>query len=940
LETQSLNRFDLEEKIRSLEQERDAALARVEELERDRQTLSALIDYIPVGITIADAPDVTIRRVSRYGQEVTGRPRDHIEGISAGEISERLEIYHPDGRPASSEELPLARATRKGEIVRGEEWTLRRPDGAEIVALCNAGPIRDQQGQITGGVTAWKDITARVEAEKRVAQANRDLARRVCEATEAERRRTESEERFRALIDSIPHMVWSARADGFIDYYSRRILDYAGVTPEQAQDWDWVEALHPEDRQPTLDAMEKSVRAGAEYLVEYRIRNAQTGEYRWFQGHAVAQRDAEGRILRWYGTSTDIQDRKDSQQLLLESEERLVRFIGAMDEIAFEFDSEGRYLHVWSGDENLLKMPPGEFLGKRVEEVLPQELAERLFSSFRRIRETGEPENLEYFLEVRGGARWFLARIALVPSQGGAEPTFSFLARDITRLKEMEQSLQESQRRFRGLFDNAATGMALVAMDGRCLEANPFLCKMLGYSLEELRQTPFAAYSHPQDCPADIEEFERLGRGEINAYSLEKRFVRKDGQIVWGCLTVSLQRDEEDTPLYALAVVENITKRKEVEAQKSRLLDELEAIFASAAEGIILHDEDGTILRINPAAMGITGLSEAHRGADPCELYLSAPSRGPDGTIIPLQETPLYKALHGSAQRSQIVQFQRRDGQPVWISFSATPIFTTSGHQVGTVATFADITRLRELQEQMENYLHMMAHDLRSPLTVIFGHAQILQLLVQETDRAEESLLSTRSILSASDQMQQMMEDLVDFGHLESGQITLADDLIDLRVFLGEFLHRQKVSDEYRRVRVQIPAELPPVRMGIYHLERVLANVIGNALKYTGADRSVDVEVLSTGGQVSLVVQDYGEGIAPEDLPHIFDRYYRAPSGKQKAGGTGLGLYISRSLLEAYGGHIRAKNETGKGARFTICLPGAAPAEIRSPPEGLRSKSA
>jgi PAS domain S-box-containing protein len=603
--------------------------------------------------------------------------------------------------------------------------------------------------------------------------------------------------------------------------------------------------------------------------------------------------------------------------------ERLSRFVGALDEIAFEFDADGRFLHVWSGDENLLKMPPRELLGKQAEEALPPDLAVRLFSAFRRIQESGEAENLEYKLAVSGGLRWFLARIALVPAKGEEGPTFSFLARDITRCKELELSLQESQRRFRGLFDNAATGMALVSMEGRCLEANPSICEMLGYSLEELRQTPFAVYSHPQDCPANMAQFERLGRGEINAYQLEKRFVRKDKQVVWGYLTVSLQRDENGTPLYVLAIVENITKRKEVEAEKNRLLNELEAVFTSAAEGIILHDKDGTILRINPAAMEITGLSDAHRGADPCALYPSAPSCWPDGTIIPLQSTALYKALHGTAQRREIVQLQRLDRRRVWISFSATPIFDASGHQVGTVATFADITRLRELQEQMENYLHMLAHDLRTPLTVISGHAQMLQAVLQETALAEESLMGTRAIISASDQMQEMMEELVDFGYLQSGQVTLHNDLIELREFTTGYLNRQQVSDEYLRVRVQVPAELPAVRMGASHLERALSNVIGNALKYTGPDQPVDVEAICTDGQVMLVVQDYGQGIAPEEQTRIFERFYRAPGGRRKAGGTGLGLYIAKSLLMAYGGDIKVESEPGQGARFILCLPRA-----------------
>lgn len=470
-------------------------------------------------------------------------------------------------------------------------------------------------------------------------------------------------ENFRVMADLVPHMIWSARPDGFIDYFNRRLLEYMGMTLEQVKGWNWAEALHPEDRMPTLTAMEESLRSGADYRVDYRIRNARTGQYRWFQAHAVAQRDEAGSIVRWYGANTDIEERKRVEQHLKESEERLFRFIGAMDEVAIEFDTKGCILQIWLGDEKLLKIPSRDHIGKRVDEVMPPELAERIFSSFRRVRETAEPECFEYLLEIRGGVHWFHARIALVPPRRGAEPTFSFLSRDVTRL--------------------------------------------------------------------------------------------------------------------------------------------------------------------------------------------------------------------------------------------------------------------HKLSEQMETYLQMLAHDLRTPLTLIFGYAEILQGILEGTEFADASLSSTRAILDAAEQMRQMMEDLVDFGYLESGQITLHDDRIDLVEFISDFLRRQQVAREYRRVRLSVPSEVRPVRMGFSHLERVVSNVIGNALKYTPPDLPVDVEVVCTAEGSCLVVQDFGEGISPEDQTRIFERFFRGSTGRRTAGGTGLGLYITHSLLSAYGGDIRLDSEPGEGARFTLRLPTA-----------------
>ncbi|MBI5440091.1 MAG: response regulator [Deltaproteobacteria bacterium] len=157
-----------EDELRRL---RSEAERRAEQAEEGRRLLDALMEHIPEGITIADAPDVTIRRVSRYGQMLIGRPEEEITGIPDSEHPSAWRILHPNGRTLPRpEELPLSRATRRGEVVRGEEWVVERPDGEKIPILCNAGPVIDASGRITGGLIAWRDIRElkRAEEERRV----------------------------------------------------------------------------------------------------------------------------------------------------------------------------------------------------------------------------------------------------------------------------------------------------------------------------------------------------------------------------------------------------------------------------------------------------------------------------------------------------------------------------------------------------------------------------------------------------------------------------------------------------------------------------------------------------------------------------------------------------------------------------------------------------
>lgn len=157
---------------KQLEETRRAA----EQNERYRRTLEALMEYVPEGITIAEMPELTITWISKHGIELTGRPAELLHNLPGRHHAQTWGIFHADGTtPAENQELPLTRAGRLGEVVEGEEWILRRPDGSRICCLCNAGPIRDRSGVITGGVIAWRDITDRKRRERALQQSNEEL---------------------------------------------------------------------------------------------------------------------------------------------------------------------------------------------------------------------------------------------------------------------------------------------------------------------------------------------------------------------------------------------------------------------------------------------------------------------------------------------------------------------------------------------------------------------------------------------------------------------------------------------------------------------------------------------------------------------------------------------------------------------------------------------
>ncbi|WP_305042275.1 PAS domain-containing hybrid sensor histidine kinase/response regulator [Geoalkalibacter sp.] len=214
------------------------------------------------------------------------------------------------------------------------------------------------------------------------------------------------------------------------------------------------------------------------------------------------------------------------------AEERLKRFIGTMDEIVFEFDAAGRYLNVWSENEKLLKIPREELLGKRIDEVLPPDLAAKVHELFTHIRATGKSSSFEYSLDVPEGKRWFLARISLVPSLDGEEPTFSYLGRDITEQKNLEQSLRASERRFHDLVDTINDWVWEVDEKGVYTYANPRVYNLLGYRPEEVvGKSPFDLM--PEEEAARIaQKFAEISAKAEPFSALENINRHKDGRIV------------------------------------------------------------------------------------------------------------------------------------------------------------------------------------------------------------------------------------------------------------------------------------------------------------------------------------------------------------------------------------------------------------------------
>jgi PAS domain S-box-containing protein len=497
------------------------------------------------------------------------------------------------------------------------------------------------------------------------------------------------------------------------------------------------------------------------------------------------------------------------------------------------------------------------------------------------------------------------------------------------------QALRESEARFRGAFDAASTGMALIGLEDTFLQVNPALCAMLGYDNDELLQQTLRAVTLPDDQDLDLEVRQQLVAGEISTYQLEQLFNRKQGEIICIRLTMSLVRGSAGEPRYFVAQMQDITPFKAAGAA----LREAEARYRTLVEqtpaAVYVDEADflGACLYISPRI-------EALLGSTP-EEWMGSPGSWtrmvhPDDHTWVLQR--VREANVSGEPFFAEYRFITRDGRVVWVHDEASLVLNEDGTRQCWQGLMVDITdrklaeeELRRAKEAAEEasrlktaFLSMATHELRTPLTIISGYVELLSqsglkhFNDEEREYVEVVQAGTRTLTM-------LIDDLLDLARIEAGRMHLTlrpVDVVDVLERVRRMVAAQ-ASAKGLDIVFAVEDRLPPAAADINRLVQILLNLVGNAIKFT-EQGGVTCTARARNGGVEIRVKDSGIGISPEALGQIFDEFHQGESGTtRRYGGTGLGLAIARRLVEMHGGHISVESEPGVGSIFSVWLPAA-----------------
>jgi PAS domain S-box-containing protein len=665
------------------------------------------------------------------------------------------------------------------------------------------------------------------------------LALIVCWLSASRRRAEEalrqSEQRWRSLTEALPQLVWGARPDGECDYFSAQWTNYTGVGESDLLGWRWMDALHPDDREPTRQFWMESVAGRQPYDVDYRIRRSD-GTYGWFKTRGTPVRDSDGTIVKWFGTCTDITDRKRAEQTLKDQEMELRQA------------------------RDLLEI-------KVMERTKEQRRNEAYLAEAQKLSKTGS-----FGWNVFGGEiNW-------------SDETF--------RIFEYGRETKP--------------GLELV-----------------------LERT------HPEDRVRLQQVIDRASQN-ANEFDVEHRLRMPNGSVKHVHVVGHLLETGQPGKTELVGAITDITERKRAETA----LRQTEAYLEEAQR----------LSHTGSWAWNVARRENIHWSQEQYRLFgLDPKSDSPSfeaafQRIHPEDQATFNKVLERAIREKSDFEVEFRivlpDGSTRYIRSVGHPVFSASGELVEFVGTGMDITERRQAEKERERLRQVqadlahinrattmgeltasLAHEINQPITAAATDARTcLRWLAREQPDIGEARESAARMVNAVTRAADIVSRLRQLFKKGAPQT----DLVDVTEVIQEMvvLLRSEASRHSVSILTELSEDLPRVVADRVQLQQVLMNLMLNgieAMQDTKSEHQLTIRALmAERGQLLISVTDTGVGVSSEQADQIFNAFFST-----KAQGTGMGLSISRSIVESHGGRLWAISNSGRGATFSFTLPSA-----------------
>jgi PAS domain S-box-containing protein len=775
------------------------------------------------------------------------------------------------------------------------------------------------------------------------------LAQEIMRLKAREKSIIESEQRFVLTTSGSGNGLWDFDIPGQYFWYSDRFRQLLGY--EDEDDFpntleSWSGALHPEDRNPTLKAFNSHLEKGTPYDVSYRLRTKQ-GEWKWFIARGESLRNDFGKSYRAAGSIADITEQKLTEEALQESEER------------FSLTTAGSGDGLWDVDvasgKTWYSEPYRKLLGYEDEDDYPNTLEswsealhlddrESTLNAFNSHLEKGTPYNVEFRLLTKQGEwRWFNARCKSLRDEHGQSYRAAGAITDITDHKQQGIELKQASFSSEMAMNLSHIGSWWMdySIDQDRFYATPDTLGLIGEPLSE--EGNFITVEHWTENV--IRTNKELGERGLTAFILALedanaeldityQYTRPiDGDVLWIRAIGKVVRDDSGNVTNVHGVIQDVTEQKKAELELSKKHEELVRLIEELPIPATQTDNDGNVLHINHSFVDLLGYTiediptvESHwESFYPDPKYRKQLKAAWTHSVKKSAKTGLaidpmllsVRAKSGGMKTLRVHTIQiGGQGLSMWVDFTKREKYE-KGLAIAKEAAEA-ATRSKS------EFLANMSHEIRTPMNAILG----LSDLALETELNDNQRNYIDNVHRSAESLLGIINDILDFSKIEAGQLDV--EIVDFRLddVFDDLYNLMALKTEGASVELlfEWSRELPMVLVGDpLRLGQILINLGNNAAKFTQAGKIViGVRQLEQGeNQVKLhfSVKDTGIGMTPEQQDKLFQAFRQADSSTtRKYGGTGLGLTISKRLVEMMGGEIWVESEVGVGSTFHFTI--------------------
>jgi len=866
------------------------------------QKFRVMAETVP-DILFTNQPDGSCDYVNQRLYEYTGLSPDSGLGFGGSKAIHSDDLEHSKDK--------WLRTVNAG-LPYEDRYRLISPNGTYRWFMTRTIPVKNAKGQIEKWFGVSTDIQDLVQAE---------------DALRA------TEQMYRQILDSIPDMVlvkdrnfrilWANKA--FRSYYDMTNEELKGIQDSPINDPSFTKQYNKDDSYvfntgKILDILEESV-------------TRHDGHVAFFHTIKAPLFAESGEVVKSVGVSRDITERKKTELERAQQESLLRLVIETGPSCIKRVATDGTLLHMNTAGLKLIEAEgENEAVGLSVFDLVVPEHVDAFRHMHQKVLK-GEQQTLQFEIQGFKGTRRWMETFA-VPFSNPITKEMEQLAvtHDITERKATEEVIRKGERKFRAIYEQAPTGIAVLdSISGRFTQINQKYCDIMGYSPEEMLERNFQELTYPDDLQADLEHMQQLLAGQIGSFQMEKRYIRKNGQIIWvNLICVPLWLEPTDPRLH-IAMVEDITHRKQAEKILQESEERYRTLYEDNPSMYFTVAQDGKILSVNQFGAQQLGYS--------VEGLIGQPVIG----IFLEDDQPLVQEHFNDCLRNPMKLFnwelrkQKKDGKVLWVRETARAI---KGQEEETVVLIVceDITerkhtenRLRESEIKRIETLHQsdelksallssVSHELRTPLTAMKGSvSSIIGKAPSNMDQEQQAFL--KGIDTEIDYMSQLVNNLLDMSQIEAGTLIPHKEWHLLEDLVEGALRRTEQTLDTRDIDIHIPENVPPVFVDAVQMQQVLINLLDNAVKYSLPASPIRLNIRVEAQNIAVEASNEGEPIQLGDLERIFDRFYRRPPPRQQPiHGTGLGLAICKGIVEAHGGRIWAES-IEKKVTITFTIP-------------------